>query len=1277
MVEPITSWQAVRGPVRAMDFFRHQTGRVLLAVAGTEGAIQLYQPDGGPFTTADGGVVQVAVPRTAPVHDLVHLPRPAGWPDLAAVGGDGITRTYDLTTGEMQRERTMPLREELRVVETFLDPDGTAIIAVAGMGDAVYLWRGDDSEPELLPGHTGPVRALNALRVERRLAVADERGITVWSLDGEGPMRTAFCPGRSRSLAVLREHGQVRLASAAADGIRLWDPETGDELAHFAHHLNVAAVAAFDAEDDEQLLAVASGRTISLWSPATEAPARTQLAGAPAGPVTELARILTGQGTLLAAGDERGRVAVWRLLPRRRVANLVGKHDDWVNSLAMIGSERRRLLASTADDRQVRLWDLTAGQPYGAPIGHPTQVQAAVPVDGDLVTGDQHGRLRRWSVDGVLRWKCETRFEPIRAMTSFRSRGGWRVVSAGGSGHCLMWDAESGQLEQPLRLPVTTDPAAAPVRAVAAAELAGRWYVAAADFGGQIEVWDAEAGESIWTQAEAHPTQVRSLAVLPLGDRVLLASGGGAGGIRLWNLADGELLAETVEGHSGPVATLCPVRAAGSLWLASGGADRSVRLWDPAAIEHPVSTIPNAHDAWVRAVSQVTFDEPVLLASGGEEGNIRLWQVKDGQLVRNAHGPSIRGFRDRPAKSDLLDRQVIASELYHILRPEAVDPDPAEPTVPDSTSGPQVVLIEGAWGTGKSSLMRDLRERLDPAEPPAVVRWSDRVRRRWQRRELSPGRVNRLVKTGKEPQVKPRPVQNTVTAWFNPWAHQSSEQVWAGLAWTIIDETRGKLGTSEADRQHYWLSRNLSRLDRGALRRIIRQRIWRATYTTLGVLSGLLAISMVRLNSSTKSGLSLSDPGAAGWPLLVTSAAAVLVLLCLSGYALWQYFFGKATAHLPADVFEGPVDQTSIAAVTGERLLRDPPYLSTAGHLYRINQDLHRLAKDLEKRGYQLVVFVDDLDRCTSASTAEVFEAINSFLSDQNFPEAAPRFVIGLDPGVVAARLAAAYAEPGAVQPAPDADDPNPGWAIMRKLSQLTVVLPGIRATHTVRLLRAHSVHAAAEPARVVPSAARGQRSPSPPASAPPRVPVGPSAPAGSGSSAAASGPRPGPHEPDPPGRVDPARPANGEFVALESEQAVQQHLRELIALRPRQSMRETKRLLTLWAFYMRLLSQLLPPDAVANVRDARDAMTLAEVVRRWPALVPALGRLGDGPSGLSSLITTIAAGATEPQSPTWQAALARIGLAGVEYGPATTNLHRLLRTHGTPAVAGFADRLL
>lgn len=54
-------------------------------------------------------------------------------------------------------------------------------------------------------------------------------------------------------------------------------------------------------------------------------------------------------------------------------------------------------------------------------------------------------------------------------------------------------------------------------------------------------------------------------------------------------------------------------------------------------------------------------------------------------------------------------------------------------------------------------------------------------------------------------------------------------------------------------------------------------------------------------------------------------------------------------------------------------------------------------------------------------------------------------------------------------------------------------------------------------------------------------------------------------------------------LVALEGDPTVQEHLRQLVMLRPRQTMRETKRLLTLWGFYIRLLHRVMPDSATSN----------------------------------------------------------------------------------------------
>jgi WD40 repeat protein len=1210
--------------------------------------------------------------------------RPTGWPHIATVGGDNTVRVYDPLTGKRAFTRTLPVSDELGVVESLLEPGGEATIAAAGLGDVVYLWRGGAERHTPLPGHVGPVRAMKALRLERWLAVADERSVVMWDLSGPKPRRAAQHPRGSRSLALVREHGVVWMASGRADGIHLWDPATGEELAHFARQMRVAAVVAVEAEEDENLLAVAGEGTVTLWSPRTQAPSRSQLAGVPPGGIRVLAKILTGNGALLAAGSSGGEVAVWQLLPRRRSANLVGRHKDWVNSLAVVRAGRRQLLASASDDRSIRVWQVGKSRRHGAPVAaltRPTQVQAVVTVGGDFATGDQHGWVHRWSLDGQERWHGRSKSGAVRTMVSFETPVGWRIVSAGASGHCLLWDAEAGELLHSLRPARDTGDlsGAAAVRAVAVAECDGRWYVAAGDLSGKIDVWDADTGDLYWSVDDAHRTQVRSLAVIPYRGRPVLASGGSAGTIRLWDLVGKRWLRETSpgQGHTGQVYALCPVRTTSEWLFASGGADGGILLWDPNNVAHPVGRVPTAHDGFVRALAQVEEpddDEPengesIEVASGGEDGSIRLWQVRNRQLVRSTHTPSIRGFRDRLAKLDLLDRRAFLDELYELLRPDA---GPRGAASVAGTSGPQVVLIQGAWGTGKSSLMRDLCARLEECEPvPPYPRMSrGRLRfwrvqsglvRWWHQRELTPRRAIRLIKTGAAPAVGDLSVRRTATVWFNPWAYQSSTQVWSGLAWSMVDATRDELGRRVAERQHYWLHRNLSRLDRGGIRRTLRQRLWRPALTALAALAVPVTVASVRPS------LLSSDLEVTGIPavsLAAVVAAVALVLAVLVGYALSQYLFGKVTAYLPAEMFDGPVGLESLSTDSGERLVRNLPYAGSAGELHRVNRDIHQLVKDVEARGYQVVVFIDDLDRCTPAHTAEVFEAINAFVSDQNFPDCAPRFVLGLDLNVVAERLTDAYAGSGQSPPPADTDDPGSGWSILRKLSQLTVVLPGIPRAHTARILRHHST-------LVVPDSDPTPSRPADEARALDRItnPAWSQAtPGGGGQSRWRSTGR---H------LSGPAEAPEPQMVALEGEPEVQVHLQKLIALRPRQTMRETKRLLTQWGFHMGLLERLLPQDTMTNVQAACDAMTLAEIVRRWPAFLTQLSRIDDSQSGLATLIKAVRRGATDPTTPDWQKALQAVGLQDPQYSHAMDNLHRLLVAHGTPEVAGFADLLL
>ena len=1264
-----------------MCFVRTEQRGTVLAAADAAGDIHLYvrRADDDPtahggFTRDDGTPATVGNRGGNPVYDMVYLPRSAGWPRLVTVGGGGKTHIYDLSTGK-EGVSTSPNR--LRVVDVLQEPDGSATIAVAGMSDTVHLWRGDSETPVELRGHIGPVRALKVLRGERRLAVAHQGGITVWDLSEEPPTASApFGRGDIRSLAVIRDSlGRQRLASASPHGIKLWDPDTGHELAHFARSLSASKVMAFEATDGDPLLAVASDSMITLWSPATEEQSVVRLAVVHHGTITALARIPTSEGNLLAAADDTGLVAVWRLPSQRSGPDIYGSHDDWVNELAFVPAHGNRsaLLASASDDRTVRLWKVGVRQPPEK-LQHDSQVQALAVVGDGLATGDEDGVVRVWSPapHGSGPWwqrtlfSPETACSPIRAMVSFAQ--GTRLVSAGGSGHCILRDAKDGKILSYLRRPVV-DPSSdteVVVRALAAAEVAGRWLVAAGDSAGRIDLWDAEDEASHWT-CTAHPAQVRSLAVLSAGKQVRLASGGDDGAIRLWAPTETgpTLEAEKVDAHSGPVAALYPVTAGKLQFLASGGADRSIRLWDPATLKPVVGgVIFNAHNSWVRALSQVPADGATWLASGGEDGTIRLFQVKDGHLLRREHDVSIHGFRDRLAKTDLLNRSAIVTELRELLSPDG-------PKAPSGTSGPQVVMIQGPWGTGKSSVMHDLRNALKaanqsqpPDQPARTDGFTAGLLQRWRewrlQRELSPCQAQHLMRVTHVPeQVPPPPTRHTVTAWFNPWAHESSEQVWSGLAWSIIDATRDMLGASVSERQSYWLSRNAQRLDRAALRRTINQRIWRPTLAALAALLLPVTVALINGRADLLTRLPLS---ASAWVLALVGASFVIFAL----FATWQFFFGRVTNYLPVDILDGPVLPTSSISVAGEKLQRDLPYLTTTGSLYRAKDDVHNLVKDLEDRGYQVVVFIDDLDRCTERSVTEVFEAVNSFLFNQYYPESAPRFVIGLDPTVVARRLRDMYPIPGQETSYQDPDDPDAGWSLLRKLCQLTVVLPGIRSAHTVRLLRQHTP---AQP-DASPSAEGTPEEPHTIADSEnvqlPAVPNN------------QLHDKPGHDVSDPPPVGDVPQPPTDSplLVALEGDPTVQEHLRQLVMLRPRQTMRETKRLLTLWGFYVGLLRLVMPDSATANALGACDALTLAEIIRRWPALVPALARTGDGPSGLNVLIKA-AHDRDNGKSSYWSEALAQLGLSQPEYASATANLHELLMKYGNETVAEFADCLL
>nr|WP_269083687.1 P-loop NTPase fold protein [Lentzea aerocolonigenes] len=633
-----------------------------------------------------------------------------------------------------------------------------------------------------------------------------------------------------------------------------------------------------------------------------------------------------------------------------------------------------------------------------------------------------------------------------------------------------------------------------------------------------------------------------------------------------------------ITGHSTPVTTLalCPV--AGELLLVSGSEGGSIRFWNLRTGELIRQSQPSRVS--VLAV-YLGPDRRPRIASGGRTGRLRIWDPK--LRVQPLTGlVSTRGFSDRVAREDLLDRGSLVRALREMLKPGDED-------------APTVITVEGAWGSGKSTLLELVKNGL--TTPPAEVA---------QDRRFTVFAADRLLwrpQPKKPPKVEPtkiKPLSRPLVVSFNPWRHQSSEQVWAGLAKAVAEAAEAAMLPHQNTRERYWFRRNAVRVDRRHLQR----QLWRRT------LSPFLTLAGLGFGVSVLNALSKLDLGWAWWVTVGLTTAGVL-------HTGWRYFFARASAFLPGELFAGPVVSNAFAATTTDPLIRDPYYNARAGYLYLVQHDVEALVKDLAASHHELIVLIDDLDRCTPRTTAQVFEAINVFLSD-DFP--ATRFVLGLDTTVVAAHVDNAYRELADAKIVTHPDDPSPGWTFLRKLVQLPVRLPRTTADNVDQVLLAQlgPVHGD-EPVAVQ----------------------------GDDQATVRDGGDEGLHDFI---QIQP------EYIAIEHHPEVREHLRHRLRAQPEQSVREEKRLLNVWQFYLRVLD-------TADAGEACHLVAVAEIATRWPAY---LHRLRGGWQDLADAVD---------DDVQWGATIAKLGFAYSDR-KAAANLRELLRDCDAQAVAVLANRL-
>lgn len=326
---------------------------------------------------------------------------------IATGGADGVVTIWDWI------EPTQPQRTDLsgpHIADIAFHPDGHQIALASGLNAGVSrervlrLWDVRSGRvTSVLSGHTDWLTSVAYHPLGLSIITgSDDKTVRLWDCKTGELVRTI--EGHRDAVTSVAFVGE-EIASASRDGtIRLWNAASGEETNKLLHEEQ--PVLAMAAQRGGLLSSVTADGSLWIWhAPTGEQRARI------AGTSSNSARLaFSSDGSLLAVASDQPIIDLWNVAkvldhhgPKKRGSiadcklELVG-HTSAVTGIAFSPDGKR--LASTSNDRHIKIWDVVRGTEVLSLAGQlNTNSKVAFSPDGRQLVQSGYSNLFVWETE--------------------------------------------------------------------------------------------------------------------------------------------------------------------------------------------------------------------------------------------------------------------------------------------------------------------------------------------------------------------------------------------------------------------------------------------------------------------------------------------------------------------------------------------------------------------------------------------------------------------------------------------------------------------------------------------------------------------------------------------------------------------------------------------------------------------------------------------------------------------------------------------------------------